>query len=89
MESSKRDIVYELEGQLFTWDKIKAEYDLSTMKRRGHPLREKVLRGEITLINPLEIPDREAKLAALPPDERVFVTDFLKSLQNERESITI
>jgi hypothetical protein len=25
------------------------------MKRRGHPLREKVSRGEITLINPLDI----------------------------------
>jgi len=63
---------------------VKAEYDLSTMKRRGHPLREKVSRGEITLINPLEIPDREAKIATLPPDERVFVTEFLKTLQNEK-----
>ena len=41
---------------------MKAEYDLSTMKRRGHPLRDKVSRGEITLINPLDIPNREAKL---------------------------
>jgi len=66
---------------------VKAEYDLSKMKRRGHPLREKVSRGDITLISPLDIPDREAKLAALPSDERAFVTDFLKTLQNEREAI--
>ena len=69
-------------------DTMKAEYNLSKMKRRGHPLREKVARSEITLISPLDIPDREAKLAALLPDERAFVTEFLKTLQNERESIT-
>ena len=67
---------------------VKAEYDLSTMKRRGHPLREKVARGDITLISPLDIPDKEAKLAALHSDERTFVTDFLKALQNERDAIT-
>jgi hypothetical protein len=64
---------------------VKSEYDLSKMKRRGHPLRGKVSRGDITLISPLDIPDREAKLAALPSDERAFVTEFLESLQNERE----
>ena len=67
---------------------MKDEYDLSKMKRRGHPLREKVSQGEVTLICPLDIPDREAKLAALPPDERAFVADFLRTLQNEREPIT-
>ena len=36
---------------------MKAEYDLSTVKRKGHPLREKVSRGEITLLSPLDIPD--------------------------------
>jgi len=46
---------------------VKAEYDLSKMKRKGHPLREKVSRGEITLTCPLDIPDKETKLAALPP----------------------
>ena len=45
---------------------MKAEYDFSTMKRRGHPLREKVARGEIVLMSPLDIPNRETKLAALP-----------------------
>ena len=59
---------------------MKAEYDLSKMKRRGHPLREKVSRGEIKLLSPLDIPDRESKLAALPPNERAFVTDFLGTL---------
>ena len=66
---------------------MKAEYDLSAMKRKGHPLREKVSRGEIELMSPLDIPNREAKLAALPPDERAFVTEFLRTLQNERESM--
>jgi len=63
---------------------VKAEYDFSTMKRRGHPLREKVARGEIVLMSPLDIPNREAKLSALPPDERKFVTEFLETLQNEK-----
>jgi len=63
---------------------VKAEYDLSTMKRRGHPLREKVARGEIVLLSPLDIPDREPKLALLPPDERVFVTEFLETYQKEK-----
>lgn len=66
---------------------MKAEYDLSTMKRKGHPLREKVSRGEVVLMSPLDIPNKEAKLAALPPDERAFVTEFLRTLQKERESI--
>ncbi|MCL1884231.1 MAG: hypothetical protein FWF81_10855 [Defluviitaleaceae bacterium] len=63
---------------------MKAEYDLSTMKRRGHPLREKVAKGEIVLMSPLDIPDREAKLALLPPDERTFVTEFLETYQKEK-----
>jgi len=63
---------------------MKAEYDLSNMKRRGHPLREKVERGEIVLMSPLDIPNREAKLAALPPDERKFVTEFLETLLKEK-----
>jgi len=57
---------------------MKAEYDFSTMKRKGHPLREKVSRGEIVLMNPLDIPNREAKLSALPPEEQIFVTQFLE-----------
>ena len=64
---------------------MKAEYDLSKMKRKGHPLREKIARGEVTLINPLDIPDREAKLAALPPEDREIVTRYLHSLQEKRD----
>ena len=64
---------------------MKAEYDLSTMKRKGHPLREKVSRGEIVLVNPLDIPNREAKLSTLPSDERRFVTKFLETYQKEKE----
>jgi hypothetical protein len=57
---------------------LKAEYDFRTMKRRGHPLREKVLRGELKLINPLDIPNVDTRLAALDPDEREFVDALLK-----------
>ena len=58
---------------------MKAEYNLSTMKRKGHPLREKVSRGELKLINPSDIPDKESKLARLTPDERELVTELLES----------
>ena len=58
---------------------MKAEYNLSTMKRKGHPLREKVSRGEIKLIDPFDIPDRESKLAKLSPEEREFITRLLES----------
>ena len=58
---------------------MKAEYDLSAMKRNGHPLRKKVLQGEVRLINPMDIPDKEAKLAALTPDERKFITRLIES----------
>ena len=63
---------------------MKAEYDLSTMKRKGHPLREKVSRGEFVLVSPLDIPNRDAKLSALPPDEQRLVTNFLETYQNEK-----
>ena len=58
---------------------MKAEYDLNIMKRKGHPLREKVMRGELKLINPSDIPDKESKLAKLTPDEREFVAGLLES----------
>ena len=58
---------------------MKPEYNLNIMKRKGHPLREKVSRGELKLINPLDIPDRESKLARLTQDEREFVTELLES----------
>ena len=38
---------------------MKSEYDISALKRRGHPLREKVKRGEIKLMNPFDISDEE------------------------------
>ena len=62
---------------------MKAEYDLSTMKRKGHPLRQKVLLGEIKLINPFDIPDRELKLSKLAPEERELITGLIESLRNK------
>jgi hypothetical protein len=58
---------------------LKAEYDISAMKRKGHPLREKVLRGELELISPLDIPDYETKLASLNPDDREFIIELLET----------
>lgn len=68
---------------------MKTEYNLDMMKRRGHPLREKVSQGEVVLVNPLDIPNREAKLSVLPYDERVLITEFLETFQNGKKSIPI
>jgi hypothetical protein len=56
---------------------VKTEYDLSTMKRKGHPLREKIFQGKIKLINPLDIPDKDSKLAKLSLEERELITGLL------------
>ena len=64
---------------------MKAEYDLSVMKRNGHPLRKKVSQGEIKLINPLDIPDWESKLENLTPDERDFFTGLINSYNVKKE----
>jgi len=63
---------------------MKIEYDLSTLKRTEHPLRKKVLQGKLKLINPLDIPDRETKLAALASEEREFVIELLSKYASER-----
>jgi hypothetical protein len=57
---------------------LKTEYDLTIMKRRGHPLRNRVLLGEVKLLSPLDIPNKESKLAALSPDERDFIINALE-----------
>ena len=58
---------------------MKAEYDFSTMMRKGHPLRKRISQGEFKLTNPFDIPDRESKLAKLPSDERELVMSFIES----------
>jgi len=60
---------------------MKAEYDLSKMKRMGHPLRDKVARGEIKLINPLDLPNMEENLAKQTPEEQRFIIKFLASIE--------
>jgi hypothetical protein len=57
---------------------LKAEYDLSMMKRKGHPLREKISQGKIKLIDPFDIPDKESKLGKLSSEELKLVTEFLE-----------
>ena len=56
---------------------MKAKYNISTLKRRGHPLREKIKKNEITLLDPFDISDEDfnQKLAELNPEERGFITD--------------
>ncbi|MCL2049905.1 MAG: hypothetical protein FWG87_14380 [Defluviitaleaceae bacterium] len=55
---------------------MKAKYNISTLKRRGHPLSEKIRKNEITLLNPFDISDEDfnQKLAELNPEERGFIT---------------
>ena len=57
---------------------MKAEYNLNTMKRKGHPLREKVSRDEIKLLSSSDIPDRDSKLANLTLDEREVISGMLE-----------
>ena len=52
---------------------MKAEYDLTKLKRVSHPMQSKIDSGEIKLISIFDIPNREEKLSALEPDEREFV----------------
>ena len=65
---------------------MKAEYDLSAMKRKGHPLRQKVLQGKIKLINPLDIPDMELKLSKLAPGERESIRELIESLRDTEKN---
>ena len=60
---------------------MKSEYDFSKLKRRGHPLREKIDRGEVKLLDPFNVPEEDfnAKLANLNPDEREFIISIRNS----------
>ena len=64
---------------------MKSEYDISTLKHRGHPLREKVMSGEIKLIDPFDISDDDynAKIVALTPDEREFAISIRNARKNK------
>jgi len=55
---------------------MKAEYDLTKLKRVKHPMQSKIDSGEVKLISIFDIPNREEKLAALDPDEREFVSEL-------------
>ena len=66
---------------------MKTEYDLRTMKRKGHPLREKAKQGKVKLINPFDIPDRESKLAKLSPEEQKVVAEMLEICLTARNSV--
>jgi len=55
---------------------MKAEYDLTKLKRVGHPMQAKIDSGEIKLISIFDMPDRDKKLAALEPNEREFILEL-------------
>jgi len=55
---------------------MKAEYDLTKLKRVAHPMQAKIDSGEVKLISIFDIPNREEKLAALEPNEREFVLEL-------------
>ena len=64
---------------------MKAEYDLTKLKRVGHPMQAKIDSGEIKLISILDIPERDKKLASLEPNEREFILElFARRSANER-----
>ena len=63
--------------------------NVNPMKRKGHPLRKKVLQGELVLVNPLDISDREIKLSVLDDVEREMVVDFLESYQERKKHVTV
>jgi hypothetical protein len=56
---------------------MKSEYNISTLKRRGHPLREKVKRGEIKLLDPFDISEEEfqEKIKLLDDEQREYVLE--------------
>jgi hypothetical protein len=55
---------------------MKAEYDLTKLKRVAHPMQAKINSGEVKLMSIFDIPDRDKKLSALEPEEREFVLDL-------------
>jgi len=55
---------------------VKAEYDLTKLKKAAHPMQAKIDSGELTLISIFDVPNREEKLAALEPNEREFVLEL-------------
>ena len=64
---------------------LKPEYNTDTLKRKGHPLREKIKRGEITLSNPFDISEDEFndKMAALNPEERELIINMRYAKNND------
>jgi hypothetical protein len=61
---------------------MKSEYDINTLKCKGHPLREKIVKGDIKLIDPFDISDEEfnEKISALSLDEQ----EFAINIRNEK-----
>jgi len=55
---------------------MKAEYDLTKLRRVAHPMQARIDSGEVKLISIFDIPDRDEKLSALEPEEREFVLEL-------------
>ena len=55
---------------------MKAVYNIRNMRRKPHPLQDKIERGEVKLIDHLNIPetDFQSLIATLEPHEREVAT---------------
>ena len=66
---------------------MKAEYDLTKLKKGSHPMQDKIDSGELKLMSILDIPSKDEKMAALGPDEREFVLELFARKQKEMERV--
>ena len=55
---------------------MKAEYDLTKLRRVEHPMQARIDSGEVKLISIFDVPDRDKKLSALDPEEREFMLEL-------------
>ena len=63
---------------------MKAEYDLTKLRKVPHPMQVKIDSGEVKLISIFDIPDRDKKLSVLEPDEREFVLELFARRSNQK-----
>ena len=68
---------------------MKDEYDFSKMRRRAHPLQDKIDKGELKLVSPLDITEEEfnVKISLLDPDTRDTVIKLRQKRMRKQVSI--
>ena len=60
---------------------VNDNYDISKMKKGAYPLQSKIDKGELKLIDPLDIPEEalNEKLQLLSKEEREFIIQLKQS----------